>query len=118
MICQPDRLAQVIVLGIGRIPAEKIPTWRTVVMRASLEPTITWRRKSGHNFGGELKIEGLGHVMARETDIKGAADFGMVVLIADGVTDASDGLDATLARVEAKVPHAKIVKILHHLVWA
>ncbi len=53
-----------------------------------------------------------------ETDIKGAADFGIkVVLIADGVTDASDGLDATLARVEAKVPHAKIVKILHHLAW-
>jgi HAD superfamily hydrolase (TIGR01459 family) len=53
-----------------------------------------------------------------ETDIKGAADFGIkVVLIADGVTDASDGLDATLARVEAKVPQAKIVKILHHLVW-
>ena len=53
-----------------------------------------------------------------ETDIKGAADFGIaVVLIADGVTDASDGLDATLARVKAKVPHAKIVKILHHLVW-
>ncbi len=53
-----------------------------------------------------------------ETDIKGAADFGIsVVLIADGVTDASDGLEATLARVEAKVSHAKIVKILHHLVW-
>jgi HAD superfamily hydrolase (TIGR01459 family) len=53
-----------------------------------------------------------------ETDIKGAADFGIaVVLIADGVTDASDGLDATLARVKTKVPHAKIVKILHHLVW-
>jgi HAD superfamily hydrolase (TIGR01459 family) len=53
-----------------------------------------------------------------ETDIKGAADFGIkVVLIADGVTDASDGLDATLARVKAKVPHAKIVRILHHLVW-
>src|SRR6185503_14307432 len=35
-----------------------------------------------------------------ETDIKGAADNGFdVVLIADGVTDASDGLDATLARV-------------------
>jgi HAD superfamily hydrolase (TIGR01459 family) len=53
-----------------------------------------------------------------ETDIKGAADFGIsVVLIADGVTDASDGLEATLARVETKIPHAKIVKILHHLVW-
>jgi HAD superfamily hydrolase (TIGR01459 family) len=53
-----------------------------------------------------------------ETDIKGAADFGIpVVLIADGVTDSSDGLEATLARVEAKVPHAKIVKILHHLMW-
>ncbi len=53
-----------------------------------------------------------------ETDIKGAADFGIkAVLIADGVTDASDGLEATLARVQVKVPHAKIVKILHHLVW-
>ncbi len=53
-----------------------------------------------------------------ETDIKGAADNGFdVILIADGVTDASDGLDATLARVQAIVPHAKIVKILHHLVW-
>ena len=53
-----------------------------------------------------------------ETDIKGAADFSIsAVLIADGVTDASDGLEATLARVQAKVPHAKIVKILHHLVW-
>jgi len=53
-----------------------------------------------------------------ETDIKGAADFGIsVVLIADGVTDASDGLDATLARVKAKVPHAKIIKILHRLMW-
>jgi HAD superfamily hydrolase (TIGR01459 family) len=53
-----------------------------------------------------------------ETDIKGAADFGIsVVLVANGVTDSSDGLEATLARVEAKVPHAKIVKILHHLVW-
>jgi HAD superfamily hydrolase (TIGR01459 family) len=53
-----------------------------------------------------------------ETDIKGAADNGFdVVLIADGVTDASDGLDATLARVQTIVPHAKIVKILHHLVW-
>jgi HAD superfamily hydrolase (TIGR01459 family) len=53
-----------------------------------------------------------------ETDIKGAADYGLAaVLIADGVTDASDGLDATLARVQAKVPHAKIIKVLHHLAW-
>ena len=53
-----------------------------------------------------------------ETDIKGAADYGLAaVLIADGVTDASDGLDAALARVQAKVPHARIVKVLHHLTW-
>jgi HAD superfamily hydrolase (TIGR01459 family) len=53
-----------------------------------------------------------------DTDIKGAADFGIkVVLIADGVTDATDGLDATLARVKAKVPHAQIAKILRHLMW-
>lgn len=69
-----------------------------------------------------------GHVIERskvlaigdgpETDIRGAADYDLdAVLIADGVTDASDGLDATLARVQAIVPHARIVKILHHLVW-
>jgi HAD superfamily hydrolase (TIGR01459 family) len=65
---------------------------------------------------GKSKVLAIGD--GPETDIKGAADFGIkVVLIADGVTDASDGLEATLARVEAKVPHAKIVKILHHLAW-
>ena len=85
------------------------------------EPDLsTWRCKSQAAIAGreieKSKVLAIGD--GPETDIKGAADFGIsVVLIADGVTDASDGLDATLARVKAKVPHAKIVKILHHLVW-
>ena len=70
---------------------------------------------AGHEFE-RSKVLAIGD--GPETDIRGAADFGLdAVLIADGVTDASDGLDATLARVQAAVPHAKIVKILHHLVW-
>ena len=70
---------------------------------------------AGHEFE-RSKVLAIGD--GPETDIRGAADFGLAaVLIADGVTDASDGLEATLARVQAAVPHAKIVKILHHLVW-
>jgi HAD superfamily hydrolase (TIGR01459 family) len=76
-------------------------------------------KKAGAIAGHEIersKVLAIGD--GPETDIKGAADNGFdVVLIADGVTDASDGLNATLARVQAIVPHAKIVKILHHLVW-
>jgi HAD superfamily hydrolase (TIGR01459 family) len=53
-----------------------------------------------------------------ETDILGAADFGLhVVLIADGVTDASAGLVATQARIQALVPLAHIVKTQRHLAW-
>jgi HAD superfamily hydrolase (TIGR01459 family) len=53
-----------------------------------------------------------------ETDIRGAADFGLdVVLIADGVTDASAGLEATEARIQTLVPAARIVKTQKHLAW-
>ncbi len=53
-----------------------------------------------------------------ETDIKGAADFGFdVVLIADGVTDASAGLAAVQAHVQGMVPKARIVKTLLALGW-
>jgi HAD superfamily hydrolase (TIGR01459 family) len=76
-------------------------------------------QKAGAIAGHEIersKVLAIGD--GPETDIKGAADNDFyVVLIADGVTDASAGLDATLARVRALVPDAKIVKILHHLVW-
>ena len=75
--------------------------------------------KAGAIAGSEFersKVLAIGD--GPETDIKGAADNGFdVVLIADGVTDASDGLDITLSRVQAIVPHAKIVKILPHLLW-
>jgi HAD superfamily hydrolase (TIGR01459 family) len=53
-----------------------------------------------------------------ETDIKGAADNGFdVVLIADGVTDASLGLEATHNRIQAQVPRAKIIRTMHQLAW-
>ena len=62
------------------------------------------------------------HVLAigdgPETDIRGAADFGVrVVLIADGVTDASAGLEATQARIQMLVPEAKIIRTLRQLAW-
>ena len=53
-----------------------------------------------------------------ETDIKGAADQGFnAVLIAAGVTDASDGLEAVEAQVKRAVPKASIVAVMHELSW-
>lgn len=53
-----------------------------------------------------------------ETDILGAANFGLpVVLVADGITDASLGLDHAEASVRAIVPHAEIVLTVAHLAW-
>jgi HAD superfamily hydrolase (TIGR01459 family) len=53
-----------------------------------------------------------------ETDVLGAANFGLpVVLVADGVTDASLGLDHAEASVRAIVPHANIVLTVSHLSW-
>ncbi len=53
-----------------------------------------------------------------DTDIKGAADHGLaVVLVADGVIDASAGLAAVAETVKARVPHARIAATVHHLAW-
>lgn len=53
-----------------------------------------------------------------ETDIRGAADYGIdALLVAEGVTDASAGLDTAEASVRALVPEARIVATLRHLVW-
>lgn len=53
-----------------------------------------------------------------DTDVKGAADQGLpVVLVADGVTDASAGLDAVAAAVAARQPHARILRTVHDLAW-
>ena len=53
-----------------------------------------------------------------ETDIKGAADFGIdAILVADGITDASQGLAAAEAAVRAIVPGARIVATLAELAW-
>ena len=53
-----------------------------------------------------------------DTDVKGAADFGLpVVLVADGVTDASAGLEAVAAAVAARVPNARIVATIASLAW-
>jgi ribonucleotide monophosphatase NagD (HAD superfamily) len=53
-----------------------------------------------------------------ETDIRGAADYGLdAVLVAEGVTDASEGLDVVEAAVLKSVPHARIVATVHDLSW-
>ncbi len=54
-----------------------------------------------------------------ETDIRGAADFGIpAVLIADGVIDASLGPDEARRQVLAQVPSADIRLTLPALAWA
>ena len=54
-----------------------------------------------------------------ETDIRGAADYGLdALLVAEGVTDASEGLHVAEAAVLAAVPHARIVATVHDLSWA
>ena len=54
-----------------------------------------------------------------ETDIRGAADYGLdALLIAAGVTDAADGLEAVRSRVQEVVPHANIVAVVHELARA
>jgi HAD superfamily hydrolase (TIGR01459 family) len=53
-----------------------------------------------------------------ETDIRGAADYGLAaLLVAEGITDASAGLAAVEAEVRAAVPHARIVATVHDLAW-
>ena len=53
-----------------------------------------------------------------ETDIRGAADYGLdALLVADGVTDASEGLHVAEASVLRAVPHARIVATVHDLSW-
>jgi HAD superfamily hydrolase (TIGR01459 family) len=51
-----------------------------------------------------------------DTDIRGAADYGLdALMVADGITDASAGLAAVESAVRAKVPHARIVATVHDL---
>lgn len=53
-----------------------------------------------------------------ETDIRGAAGYGLdVVLVADGVTDASLGLEAVAAEVRRLVPAANVVATVRSLGW-
>jgi HAD superfamily hydrolase (TIGR01459 family) len=53
-----------------------------------------------------------------ETDIRGAADYGIdALLVAEGVIDASEGLHAVEAAVRRAVPHARIVATVHDLSW-
>ena len=53
-----------------------------------------------------------------ETDIRGAADYGLdALLVAEGVTDASEGLHVAEAQVLSAVPHARIVATVHDLGW-
>jgi HAD superfamily hydrolase (TIGR01459 family) len=53
-----------------------------------------------------------------ETDIRGAADYGLdALLVAEGVTDASEGLHVAEAQVLTLVPYARIVATVHDLAW-
>ena len=53
-----------------------------------------------------------------ETDIRGAADYGLdALLVAEGVTDASEGLHMAEAAVLRAVSHARIVATVHDLAW-
>ena len=53
-----------------------------------------------------------------ETDIRGAADYGLdALLVAEGVTDASEGLHVAEAEVLRAVPNARIVATVHDLSW-
>lgn len=53
-----------------------------------------------------------------ETDIRGAADYGLAaLLVAEGLTDARAGLHAAEAEVLKAVPHARIVATVHDLAW-
>jgi HAD superfamily hydrolase (TIGR01459 family) len=53
-----------------------------------------------------------------ETDIRGAADYGLdALLVAEGVIDASAGLHAVEETVMRAVPHARIVATVHDLSW-
>ena len=66
--------------------------------------------------GGRLHILAIGD--GPETDIRGAADYGLdAVLVAEGVTDASEGLHVAEAEVLKAVPHARIVATVHDLSW-
>lgn len=54
-----------------------------------------------------------------ETDIRGAADYGLeALLVAEGVTDASEGLHVAEAQVLKAVPHARILATVHDLAWS
>lgn len=53
-----------------------------------------------------------------ETDIRGAADYGIdALLVAEGITDASAGLYVVEETVKQAVPHARIVATVHDLSW-
>ncbi len=53
-----------------------------------------------------------------DTDIRGAADYGLdALLVAEGIIDASEGLAAVEAGVMKIVPHARIVETVHDLAW-
>jgi ribonucleotide monophosphatase NagD (HAD superfamily) len=53
-----------------------------------------------------------------ETDIKGAADYGLeALLVAQGITDASAGLEAAEEEVMKAVPNARILATVHDLSW-
>lgn len=79
-----------------------------------LAMTESARLRGGHISRDQVLAIGDGP----ETDIRGAADYGIdALLVAEGVTDASAGLHAVEDTVRKAVPHARIVATVHDLAW-
>jgi hypothetical protein len=76
---------------------KNIPTWwHRFDGRQAYEPIYNLALQTRRNPGGKSKSRSWPSAMARKP-ISWGCRLGTVVLIADGVTDAPDGLDATLA---------------------
>ena len=73
------------------------------------------RRLRGKPFG-VAQVLAIGD--GPDTDIKGAADFGLdALLVADGITDGALGLDVAEREVKARVPGARLVATVRNLDW-
>ncbi|NJM31204.1 MAG: HAD hydrolase-like protein [Rhizobiales bacterium] len=84
------------------------------------EPIYELARRKAQSIAGRTiaKAEILAIGDGPDTDIRGAADFGVdAVLVADGITQAESGLEALTRSVQKRVPGARIVKTVERLDW-
>ncbi len=125
MICaNPDKIVRIgdrILYCAGKLAELYAARGGEVLMAGKpFTPIYDLAMAEARRLTGEM-IE-RAHVLAigdgPETDIRGAADYGLdVLLVAEGITDASAGLDVVEATVLRAVPHARIVATVHDLAW-